>query len=62
MIARSAYTQLRYSPALLAGTVAGLCWLYLLPPLATAGGLAAAAAGPARSRGGALAPAWPPGG
>jgi hopene-associated glycosyltransferase HpnB len=46
MIARSAYTQLRYSPALLAGTVAGLCWLYLLPPLATAGGLAAAGAGP----------------
>jgi hopene-associated glycosyltransferase HpnB len=45
MIARSAYTQLRYSPALLAGTVAGLCWLYLLPPAATLGGLAAAAAG-----------------
>jgi hopene-associated glycosyltransferase HpnB len=45
MVARSAYTQLRYSPALLAGTVAGLCWLYLLPPLATLGGLAAAAAG-----------------
>ena len=45
MIARSAYTQLRYSPALLAGTVAGLCWLYLLPPLAALGGLAAAAAG-----------------
>ena len=45
MIARSAYTQLRYSPALLAGTVAGLCWLYLLPPAAALGGLAAAAAG-----------------
>jgi hypothetical protein len=45
MIARSAYTQLRYSPVLLAGTVAGLCWLYLLPPVATLGGLAAAAAG-----------------
>ena len=45
MVARSAYTQLRYSPALLAGTVAGLCWLYLLPPVATLGGLAAAAAG-----------------
>src|SRR4029077_13624267 len=26
MVARSAYTQLRYSPVLLAGTVAGLCW------------------------------------
>jgi hopene-associated glycosyltransferase HpnB len=45
MVARSAYTQLRYSPALLAGTVAGLCWLYLLPPVATLGGLAAVAAG-----------------
>jgi len=45
MVARSAYTQLRYSPALLAGTVAGLCWLYLLPPVAALGGLAAAVAG-----------------
>jgi hopene-associated glycosyltransferase HpnB len=45
MVARSAYTQLRYSPALLAGTVAGLGWLYLLPPVATLGGLAGAAAG-----------------
>src|SRR5215831_7810 len=45
MVARSAYTQLRYSPVLLAGTVAGLCWLYLLPPVAALGGLAAAAAG-----------------
>ncbi|MGC1286996.1 MAG: glycosyltransferase, partial [Streptosporangiaceae bacterium] len=32
MIARSAYTQLRYSPAALAGTLAGLLWLYALPP------------------------------
>jgi len=45
MVARSAYTQLRYSPALLAGVVAGLAWLYLLPPVAAAGGLAALAAG-----------------
>ena len=45
MVARSAYTQLRYSPALLAATVAGLCWLYLLPPAATLGGLAWLAAG-----------------
>jgi hopene-associated glycosyltransferase HpnB len=45
MVARSAYTQLRYSPVLLAGTVAGLCWLYLLPPVAALGGLAAAVAG-----------------
>ena len=47
MVARSAYTQLRYSPALLAGTVAGLCWLYLLPPVAALGGLAAAVGHPA---------------
>jgi hopene-associated glycosyltransferase HpnB len=45
MVARSAYTQLRYSPVLLAGTVAGLCWLYLLPPVAALGGLTAAVAG-----------------
>ncbi len=62
MIARSAYTQLRYSPALLAGTVAGLCWLYLLPPVAAAGGLAAAAAGGGPPPGGAPALAWPAGG
>jgi len=47
MIARSAYTQLRYSPAALAGTLAGLLWLYALPPAAALGGLAwLAAAGP----------------
>jgi hopene-associated glycosyltransferase HpnB len=40
MIARSAYVQLRYSPALLAATVAGLLWLYLLPPAAGLAGLA----------------------
>ena len=34
MVARSAYTQLRHSPALLAGTLAGLALLYLVPPLA----------------------------
>src|SRR5262249_59026586 len=44
MVARSAYTQLRYSPALLAGVVAGLAWLYLLPPVAGLAGLAALAA------------------
>ncbi|MBW2272389.1 MAG: glycosyltransferase [Deltaproteobacteria bacterium] len=33
MVARSAYTQLRYSPLLLAGTVLGLALLYLVPPL-----------------------------
>ena len=45
MVARSAYTQLRYSPAALAGTVAGLLWLYVLPPAAAAGGLLGLAAG-----------------
>ncbi len=45
MVARSAYTQLRYSPALLAGTLAGLLWLYALPPAAAVCGLILAAAG-----------------
>jgi hopene-associated glycosyltransferase HpnB len=45
MVARSAYTQLRYSPALLAGTLIGLLWLYALPPAAAGAGLAAAALG-----------------
>ncbi|GGT95126.1 glycosyltransferase [Actinomadura citrea] len=45
MIARSAYHQLRYSPALLAGTVAGLLLLYAVPPAATAAGLIAGPAG-----------------
>jgi hopene-associated glycosyltransferase HpnB len=31
MIARTAFTQLRYSAWLLAGTVAGLAWVFLLP-------------------------------
>ncbi len=31
MVARSAYAQLRYSPLLLAGTVAGMCLTYLAP-------------------------------
>ena len=58
MVARSAYTQLRYSPAALAGTIAGLAWLYLLPPAAAAAGLASlvAAAGPASGAG--RAAAW----
>jgi len=52
LVARSAYTQLRYSPVLLAGVVAGLAWLYLLPPVAGLAGLAALAAG------GGAAAAW----
>jgi hopene-associated glycosyltransferase HpnB len=43
MVARSAYTQLRYSPALLAGTVAGLLLLYAVPPVATVVGFATGA-------------------
>lgn len=38
MIARSAYTQLRLSPVLLAGTVAGMIVLYALPPVSTIAG------------------------
>jgi len=51
MVARSAYTQLRYSPAALIGTVIGLVWLYLVPPAASAAGLALVATG--------ALPAWP---
>jgi hopene-associated glycosyltransferase HpnB len=46
MVARSAYTQLRYSPALLAGTLLGLLFLYSLPPAGAIAGLVALAAGP----------------
>jgi hopene-associated glycosyltransferase HpnB len=45
MVARSAYAQLRHSPAALAVAVAGLALIYLVPPLAAVGG--------------ALAGAWP---
>jgi hopene-associated glycosyltransferase HpnB len=40
MVARSAYTQLGHSPWMLAGTVAGMTFLYLVPPVATTLGLA----------------------
>ncbi|MFJ3903053.1 glycosyltransferase [Streptomyces sp. NPDC090025] len=40
MVSRSAYTQLRHSPLLLAGTVGGLALVYLVPPVALAAGLA----------------------
>ncbi|MFD0415522.1 glycosyltransferase [Streptomyces sp. NPDC127108] len=40
MVARSAYAQLRHSPALLVGTVAGLAVVYLAPPVALFAGLA----------------------
>ena len=45
MIARSAYAQLRYSPLLLAGTLAGMALLYLAPPLLALFGLGMAQAG-----------------
>ena len=41
MISRSAYTQLRYSPWLLGGTVLGLLLVYVVPPTATVAGLLA---------------------
>lgn len=45
MVSRSAYAQLRHNPLVLAGTVAGLVLVYLVPPLAALAG-AAAGAGP----------------
>jgi hopene-associated glycosyltransferase HpnB len=45
MIARSAYVQLRYNPLLLAGTLAGLLLLYVVPPAGAVAALAVAAAG-----------------
>ncbi|MFD7731413.1 glycosyltransferase [Kitasatospora phosalacinea] len=54
MVSRSAYAQLRYSPLLLTGTVAGLALVYLVPPVAA---LAGAAAGARWTAGAGLA-AW----
>jgi hopene-associated glycosyltransferase HpnB len=45
MIARSAYVQLRYNPALLAGTLAGLLLLYAVPPAGAIAALIAVAVG-----------------
>ncbi|HEY1706366.1 MAG TPA: glycosyltransferase [Trebonia sp.] len=47
MVARSAYTQLRYNPALLAGTIVGLLVLYAAPPAGAIAGLIVAATGSA---------------
>jgi hopene-associated glycosyltransferase HpnB len=59
MIARSAYTQLNYSPVLLAGTLIGLLFLYALPPAGAIVGLAAGpAAGPAALTAGAGLAGW----
>ncbi|MER8015043.1 glycosyltransferase [Streptomyces griseoluteus] len=54
MVSRSAYAQLRHSPALLLGTVAGLALVYLVPPAAVVAG-AVAGSGPASALG---AVAW----
>jgi cellulose synthase/poly-beta-1,6-N-acetylglucosamine synthase-like glycosyltransferase len=65
MVARSAYTQLGYSPLLLAATLIGLLFLYVLPPAAALAALAGAAASPAAfhaasgAAAGYAAPAWP---
>ncbi len=39
MVARTAYTQLHYSPVWLTGTLVGMTLVYLLPPLAALAGL-----------------------
>ncbi|WP_181359156.1 glycosyltransferase [Streptomyces sporangiiformans] len=51
MVSRSAYAQLRHSPLLLAGTVAGLALVYLVPPVALFVGLASGDAGAAMAGG-----------
>jgi hopene-associated glycosyltransferase HpnB len=59
MVARSAYTQLNYSPVLLAGTILGLLFLYALPPAGAIIGLAAGpASGPAALTAGAGLAGW----
>jgi hopene-associated glycosyltransferase HpnB len=40
MVARSAYTELRYNPLLLTGTVIGLLLIYVVPPAGAIAGLA----------------------
>jgi hopene-associated glycosyltransferase HpnB len=45
MVARSAYTQLRHSPWVLAGTILGMLFLYVLPPLAALAGIVGASVG-----------------
>ncbi|GAB2728965.1 glycosyltransferase [Streptomyces bullii] len=44
MVSRSAYAQLRHNPVVLAGTVAGLVLVYLVPPVAVGVGGAAGSA------------------
>ena len=54
MVARSAYTQLRCSPLVLAGTLIGLLFLYALPPAGAITGLVVLLAALAGSAGAAL--------
>jgi hypothetical protein len=49
---------LRYSPALLAATVAGLLWLYAVPPAGAIAGLIGLAAGSGGAAAGAGAAGW----
>ena len=62
MVARSAYTQLNYSPLLLAGTIIGLLFSYALPPVAAITGLTLIATGtetlPAKLAAGAGLAGW----
>ncbi|MEW2568638.1 glycosyltransferase [Streptomyces sp. NPDC047070] len=51
MVSRSAYAQLRHNPLLLAGTVAGLAVVYLVPPVALVVGLVTGAHLPAAAGG-----------
>ena len=60
MVARSAYTQLRYSPLLLAGTIVGLLLLYAAPPAGAIAWLVDRAPPPRRPRSPGQ-PAWPAG-
>ena len=50
MVARSAYVQLNYSPALLAATVIGLLFSYVLPPAGAVIGLAVLLSGGSGAR------------
>jgi hopene-associated glycosyltransferase HpnB len=66
MVARSAYNQLNYSPVLLAATIIGLLFLYVLPPAGAvigltvllSGGSASQDAGPAALAAGAGLAGW----
>ena len=51
MVARSAYTQLNYSPALLVATILGLLFLYVQPPVGAVTGIAVLLAGGAGPQG-----------